>query len=137
MSEPADNDQHIQKAVNQTLQSMINNLRDDVIPNSLRDANILKYNVKWNDGVTEHYHRDYISLFCDEFYVNCKALIQSSILAKSRLFSNDLYVEVLQHSAACIDYVKRFQGRQDILDKIKCYIEGSSRGNTLCHTVSY
>ena len=111
---------------------MINNLRDDVIPNCLRDGNILKYNVEWKNGVTEHDHRDYISLFCDEFYVNCKALIQSSSLAKSRFFSNDLYVEVLQHSASCIDYVKRFQGRQDIIDKIKCYIKGSSRGNTLC-----
>ena len=52
--------------------------------------------------------------------------VSQAIEAKDVLVEDPVYQETLHHSFSCQKYVKVFQGRQDLVDRIRNYVQGTS-----------
>ncbi|CAH8855817.1 unnamed protein product [Trichobilharzia szidati] len=56
------------------------------------------------------------------------ALIDKAVSEMSNFENDDLYVEVLQHLTQCVEFVKEFHGRSNVLEIVKNYIQSDSSG---------
>jgi DNA replication protein DnaC len=85
--------------------------------------------VKWakGKGISLETHRDYITEFGELFFQQCKLLIDRNQEDNSQMGNlnpedKKLLTEVLDHAYFCNETAEKFQGRVDILDKIKDFI---------------
>jgi NACHT domain- and WD repeat-containing protein len=105
---------------------LLYDLMEKKIPVVLSEKNIFKFKVKWvpEVGISLETHSNYVKEFGEMFYEKVKLLIDrnQSKYNLSSLRNYPLIKEVLYHAHFCNDSVKKFQGRDDVLDKIKSYL---------------
>lgn len=109
--------------------SLLRVLRDEILPGCLPESSIARFTVEWSgaDGLDQDSHREYLRQFCNLFFTNVAALVDRAVDANTRLANDRVYSEVLQHLHACKDFCKIFQGREEIIARIRKYLAGSSR----------
>ncbi|WAQ94112.1 NWD2-like protein, partial [Mya arenaria] len=119
-------------------QKLLKTLRDDKLPAKMPDSNIVKFKVEWGgkEGIDMETHKEYIETFCQHFYDNVLRLVDNAMDRNEKLSSNPVYVEVLQHLKACYNSCKVFQGREDIVDRIKQYVLGKYDKPLILHGAS-
>ncbi|ESO82088.1 hypothetical protein LOTGIDRAFT_135306 [Lottia gigantea] len=112
-------------------QKFLKSLRDDKIPRKLPASNVARFTVEWcgKDGIDPESHGEYFNQFCDHFYHNVVRLIDNSMAKHEKLANDPVYSEPLQHLHACQQFCKVFQGREEVVEKIKDYINGSNQSN--------
>ncbi|PAA48787.1 hypothetical protein BOX15_Mlig021732g1 [Macrostomum lignano] len=116
------------KVLDEAVNAMVKELNRHVLTRMV-GSNSFTYSLKWTndaEGVGMSSHKDYLEKFGSDYCDNVKRLVAESVRESMRLRSDDLYSEVLQHSTACVNYVKKFQGRQEIIDKVKAYVQASN-----------
>uniref|UniRef100_A0A1I8HIM4 NACHT domain-containing protein n=1 Tax=Macrostomum lignano TaxID=282301 RepID=A0A1I8HIM4_9PLAT len=116
------------KVLDEAVNAMVKELNRHVLTR-MAGSNSFTYSLKWTndaEGVGMSSHKDYLEKFGSDYCDNVKRLVAESVRESMRLRSDDLYSEVLQHSTACVNYVKKFQGRQEIIDKVKAYVQASN-----------
>ena len=118
----------VSKDVDKEAATLLSVLRDELLPGSLDAANIARFGVEWsgNDGLGVDTHGEYISKFCKKFYEDVLDLVDRAVEKNTRLANDRLFSEVLQHLHACRSSCKIFQGREEVVDRIRRYIRGDS-----------
>ena len=118
-----------QNKIDAEIKCLLDNLKNKKIPNALSKDNIFKFDVKWSKeaGISLETHADYLKEFGDLFFEQVKLLIdrnQEEKIVLDNLNKNDteLLQEVLDHAYFCNKTAEKFQGRIDILNKVKNYI---------------
>lgn len=108
--------------------ALLRRLRDEILPDCLPESNTARFTVDWTGthGLDQDSHRDYLKQFCAIFYSNVVALVDRAVDANTRLASDRVYSEVLQHLNACKDFCAIFQGREEIVARIRDYLTGFS-----------
>lgn len=101
-------------------------LKEQKIAEHLPTSNIHHYSVDFKEGIDDDDHDEYLSEFSNDFYNKTKQLIDNSLRERSIYADDETYNEVLQHLDTCVKYVRHFQGRVEIIERIQQYIEGSS-----------
>ncbi|KAL3313323.1 NACHT domain- and WD repeat-containing protein 1 [Cichlidogyrus casuarinus] len=120
------------KSLDKARRELIEKLKNHTLPEALEPNNIRKYNIRWRALNSEGQERlRYLRKFCSEFESKIKSLISRSVSEKTTNGNDEVYLEVLQHSHACVQNVKHFQGRQVVLDKIKDYIQSLENNEPL------
>ncbi len=115
-------------------QQLLDDLRDVKIPQALSQNNIhISMLEDWTDGGVDTKisdHQQYLSQFLDVFYKKMVSMIDDAVTKeKDVLITNPLHDEILQHLSFCKTKCDGFQGREDILDQVKSYIEKQTGGN--------
>ncbi|XP_050388645.1 NACHT and WD repeat domain-containing protein 2 [Patella vulgata] len=109
-------------------QKFLKSLRDDKIPKRLPPSNVARFTVEWSgkDGIDPESHGEYFNQFCEHFYNNVVRLIDNAMAKHEKLASDPVYSEPLQHLHSCQQFCKVFQGREEVVEKIKDYILGKN-----------
>lgn len=89
-----------------------------------------KYEVEWRGGISADSHAAYLDEFADDFLQTTKKSIDRAVHKHSMFRSDDLYSEVLQHLVACKNHVRHFQGRSEIINRIRDYVTGDSNSES-------
>ncbi|CAF3996393.1 unnamed protein product, partial [Rotaria magnacalcarata] len=100
------------KQVDTEAQRMLSDLRDVRVPATLPESAILRYTVQWSDddGLNKNVHAEYLQDFIETFYRRIVELIDQGVRAQHALAANS----------------QDFQGRIDILERVRNYVQGSS-----------
>ena len=82
----------------------------------------MKVDIK--NGLSYETHKDYIENFGKKFYESVKNLIDKNALKKNFIDDfnendKDLLHEILRHARFSKDYVQKFHGRVNLLEKVK------------------
>ncbi|XP_065054750.1 NACHT domain- and WD repeat-containing protein 1-like isoform X2 [Rhopilema esculentum] len=97
--------------------------------NEMKEDNVIQYNIKWNPkGVSleDEEHSKYIASLCKDVSETMKKAIEEKINERSRNEANlAIYEEVLQHISFAKSRCIFFHGRQQQLEKIHEYLNGS------------
>ena len=65
-------------------------------------------------------HKEYVSLFCDDFKTIVQGMITSGIAERLQTdLTDDLHTECVQHATFAQEKCKVFHGRKQFLDVIK------------------
>lgn len=109
-------------------QKFLKTLRDEKLPTKCPPSNLMKYTVDWNgkEGIDPETHAEYLKNFMEHFYSSVTRLVDEAMAKYEKLSSDAVYTEQLQHLHACNNSVKVFQGRENIVNQIKDYIQGPS-----------
>ncbi|XP_065565326.1 NACHT and WD repeat domain-containing protein 2-like isoform X3 [Artemia franciscana] len=104
------------------------NLRDERVPNRIELTNYKKYTIDWigRDGLAADTHEEYIQDFITHFYKSMIRLIDRAMRKEDSSPQGQIVTEILQHLHACNNSVRVFHGREDIVERVKCYVIGSS-----------
>ncbi|CAF1410127.1 unnamed protein product [Rotaria sordida] len=117
------------KQVDEEAQRMLSDLRDVRVPAALPESSIIRYTVEWTDedGLNKNFHAEYLQNFIETFYTRLVELIDRGVSQQKSLSSNRLGTEILQQLHVVNNFSQDFQGRTDVLERIRHYIQGSSR----------
>ena len=118
----------MQNAVNESLRNMMETLKEQKIADHLSTSSIHRYSILFKNGIDANDHSNYLTEFADDFYNKMKHLIDSSLKERSVYTDDENYNEVLQHLDTCVRIVRHFQGRVELIEKIRNYIESDSNG---------
>ncbi|CAF0870188.1 unnamed protein product [Adineta ricciae] len=115
------------KQIDEEAQTMLSDLRD--VPATLPASSIIRYTVQWSDedGLNKNVHADYLQDFIDTFYRRIVELIDRGVGQQKSLASNRVYTEILQQLHVVNNFSQDFQGRSDILERVRHYVQGSSK----------
>lgn len=116
-------------------QKLLKTLRDEKLAKKMPESNVARFTVDWSgkEGIDMESHSDYIKEFTTHFHTSILSLVERAMMQHEKLSQDPVYTEVLQHSHACVNFCKVFQGRQDIIDQIKAYVTGSSNFPFVLH----
>ena len=116
-------------------QKLLKTLRDEKLPKRLPESNTARFTVDWSgkEGIDMESHSEYIKEFTGHFYKSIIEQVERAMMKHEKLSQDPVYTEVLQHSHACVNFCKVFQGRGDIIDKIKDYVIGNSNVPFILH----
>lgn len=116
-------------------QKLLKTLRDEKLPKRLPESNTARFTVDWSgkEGIDMESHSEYIKEFTSHFYKSIIEQVERAMMKHEKLSQDPVYTEVLQHSHACVNFCKVFQGREDIIDKIKDYVTGNSNIPFILH----
>ncbi|CAF3573336.1 unnamed protein product [Adineta steineri] len=117
------------KQIDEEAQRMLSDLRDVRVPATLPASSIIRYTVPWSDddGLNRTVHADYLQNFIDTFYKRIVELIDRGVGQQKSLSANRVYTEILQQLHVVNNFSQDFQGRADILERVRNYIQGSSK----------
>ncbi|CAM4872504.1 unnamed protein product [Rotaria socialis] len=117
------------KQVDTEAQRMLSDLRDVRVPATLPESTILRYTVQWSDddGLNKTVHAEYLQNFIETFYRRIVELIDQGVRAQHALAANRVYTEILQQLHAVNNFSQDFQGRTDILERVRNYVQGPSK----------
>ncbi|KAL4221581.1 NACHT and WD repeat domain-containing protein 2 [Mactra antiquata] len=106
-------------------QSILSKLRDERIVQKLQNTNINRHTVRWSEkeGINREDHADYLQVFKDSFYTSIVKKIDKAVQNEQSLVTDELYIEVLQHSNMANERCKMFYGREDTLRQISYYYQ--------------
>ncbi|KAK3802261.1 hypothetical protein RRG08_004547, partial [Elysia crispata] len=123
------------RSVDNEAQKLLKILRDEKLPKKMPTSNTARFTVDWSgkEGIDEVLHKEYFETFCTHFYENVTRLVDNAMAKHERLASDPIYLEPLQHLHACNRYCKAFQGREDVVDKIKEYVLGDNHLPLVLH----
>lgn len=106
--------------IDEEAEKLLDRLKNNRIPATLKASNIFKYKVNWSSkGITRQDHREYIETFNNDFYEAMKAQIDRCVQSRLSVGSDSLQHEVLEHAIQCKTYVSKFHGRSDVLSKVR------------------
>lgn len=106
--------------VDEDAENLLNRLKNDRIPATLRSENIFKYRVQWSkNGITRENHAEYLQEFNNDFHQAMIKQIDRCVQSRLIMASNSLQHEVLEHAIQCQTYVSKFHGRIDVLEKVR------------------
>ena len=110
-------------------QKLLATLRDEKLPKKLVEENISRFDVEWSgkEGIDRETHLEYLNQFCQHFQLSILRLVDRAVVEDQKLSSDPVYREILQHLHACKNFCKIFQGREEVMGRIKGYICGDSR----------
>ncbi|WAR22531.1 NWD1-like protein [Mya arenaria] len=111
-------------------QRMLRELKEQRMQKVLSPDQILNYHVTWSGGIdpdANAAHRKYLDSMCEDFVRNMVSLVEQAVKAKN-ITHGALPEEILQHVRMCQAKCETFQGREEILEKIKAYV--TDTGNT-------
>ncbi|KAK0046460.1 NACHT and WD repeat domain-containing protein 2 [Biomphalaria pfeifferi] len=116
------------RSVDNEAQKLLKILRDERLPKKIPSSNVARFTVEWSgkEGIDEDTHKEYFEKFCDHFYTSVIRLVDNAMAKHERLASDPIYLEPLQHLHACKRYCQAFQGREDVVDRIREYVTGDS-----------
>lgn len=116
-------------------QKLLKTLRDEKLPKKLPDSNIARFTVEWSgkEGIDMESHSEYIKEFTSHFHRSIIDLVERAMTQHEKLSQDPVYTEVLQHSHACVNFCKVFQGREDIIEKMKAYVTNDSNVPFILH----
>ena len=120
-------------------QQMLTDLRDNHIPNALREDDILRYSVPWKaNGIdlTEHTHIEYLNNMCVSFINMVKQMIKSAYEKVKSESGDPLVTEVVHHSRFCLQKCSSFCGRTQELEYAKEYIQNKTLYPLVIHASS-
>nr|VZI26146.1 unnamed protein product [Spirometra erinaceieuropaei] len=99
----------------------------EVLPSLLPSSNLRFYTVPWEAIERDGPQRNrYLHKFGMDFEAKLRAMIDRSVQKEYPLESDETRNEVLAQLRLCVDCVRSFQGRHELLDAIKNYIIGDS-----------
>ena len=108
-------------------QNLLNVLKNGKIPEVLPDErNSEFFEVDWPRNSTSEPNEDpeYLQRFCSTFYDKMKWLIIRSVMYMDSIHSGSSnVVEILQHLTTCTSRSHIFRGREDVLQRIKNYLQ--------------
>ncbi|CAF1143580.1 unnamed protein product, partial [Didymodactylos carnosus] len=97
-----------------------------VLQTTLDPSNIKIFKVKWANLKNRE---NYLQYFADEFYATLKTQIDQYLLQPQnqvkQSLTDSLDAEILEHAIECKTLVSRFYERNDILEKIKHFIQSN------------
>ncbi|CAF4551274.1 unnamed protein product [Rotaria sp. Silwood1] len=117
------------KQVDIEAQRMLSDLRDVRVPATLPESSIIRYTVQWSDddGLNKTVHADYLRDFIETFYRRIVELIDRGVRKQNTFSANRVYTEILQQLHVVNNFSQDFQGRTDILERVRNYVQGSSK----------
>ena len=110
-------------------QKLLNNVKEEKLPQVLCASNIHHYSIPWTPGgvnptVTEH--EVYLQEFCTQVCADIKRLVDEALIERDECTS-ELFQEVLHHATFCDRKCDSFCGRTNILNRIEQHITSSSQ----------
>ncbi|CAF4288993.1 unnamed protein product, partial [Rotaria sp. Silwood2] len=119
----------VSKQVDEEAQRMLSDLRDVRVPAALSETSIIRYTVQWTDedGLNKTFHAEYLQNFIETFYTRLVELIDRSVGQQKSLGSNRICTEILQQLHVVNNSSQDFQGRTDVLERVRHYVQGSSK----------
>ncbi|XP_071093648.1 NACHT domain- and WD repeat-containing protein 1-like [Haliotis cracherodii] len=119
-------------------QDLLADLRDKRLPILLPSENHKTYNIEWThngvDPTMSERHEDYIKQLCQDFTEEISKKVMQAIEERKRTdLANPLYGEIVEHTVFCQAKCKAFHGRQETLDLITRYLQGTSRTPFIVH----
>ena len=108
-------------------------LKEQKIADHLPKSSIHRYSILFKNGIDADDHSDYLTEFAADFYNTSIQVIDNSLKERSVYTDDENYNEVLQHLDTCVRIVRHFQGRVELIEKIRNYIEGDSNGKLGCY----
>ncbi|XP_071093650.1 NACHT and WD repeat domain-containing protein 2-like [Haliotis cracherodii] len=119
-------------------QVLLADLRDKRLPVLLSSDNHKKYNIEWTesgvDPTKSKRHEAYIKQLCHDFTEDISKKVMQVIEDRKRTdLANPLYGEIVEHTVFCQAKCKAFHGRQETLDLITKYLQGTSRTPFIVH----
>ncbi|CAF4731675.1 unnamed protein product [Rotaria sp. Silwood1] len=119
----------VSKQIDEEAQRMLSDLRDIRVPAALPESSIIRYKVQWSDeeGLNRTVHAEYLQNFIDTFYTRIVELIDRGVGQQKSLAVNRVYTEILQQLHVVNYFSQDFQGRTDILERVRHYVHGSSK----------
>ncbi|UJR21317.1 hypothetical protein I4U23_024408 [Adineta vaga] len=117
------------KKVDMEAQHMLSDLRDVRVPAVLPESSIIRYTVEWSDddGLNKTVHADYLKDFIETFYRRIIEMIDDGVRKQNTFPSNRVFTEILQQLHVVNNFSQDFQGRTDILERVRNYIQGPSK----------
>ncbi|CAF4104336.1 unnamed protein product, partial [Didymodactylos carnosus] len=107
------------------VEQLLNTLKLE-IQNTLEPSNVKIHRVEWSNLKSKE---NYLQQFADDFYLSVKNQIdqcmQQQQIEVQKTLNDSLYVGVLEHALQYRTLVSRFYERNDILEKIKCFVQSS------------
>lgn len=108
-------------------QTLLSKLKHDRILQRLGPYNVTQFEVPWSVGginASDRLHEEYLNSFCTKFKSDVQRLIDKSLqdAEKEKAKQTSLYKEVLHHAWFCEDKCVSFRGREDILEKIREFL---------------
>ncbi|XP_067662722.1 NACHT and WD repeat domain-containing protein 2-like [Haliotis asinina] len=122
----------------QESQDLLVDLRDRRLPSLLSSANHKTYNIEWTengvDPIRSKRHEAYIQQLCQDFKEEISDKVMKAIEDRKRTdLANPLYAEIVEHTVFCQSKCKAFHGRQETLDLITKYLQGTSKTPFVVH----
>ncbi|CAF3624005.1 unnamed protein product [Rotaria sp. Silwood1] len=119
----------VSKQVDEEAQRMLSDLRDVRVQAALPETSIIRYTIPWTDdeGINKTFHAEYLENFIETFYTRLVELIDRGVGQQKSLASNRAYSEILQQLHVVNNFSQDFQGRTDVLERVRHYIQGSSK----------
>ncbi|KAK3101872.1 hypothetical protein FSP39_006946 [Pinctada imbricata] len=110
----------------------LNNIKEDIIPERIPQANVLPYEIEWAQGGILQSHRPhqvYLERMSKQTTETLRRQVLRSLIEneESRDQSQILFEEVSQHVLLCHEKGRQFQGRKDLLQLIKSYLRSPCR----------
>ncbi|CAF1235202.1 unnamed protein product [Adineta steineri] len=117
------------KKVDVEAQNMLSDLRDVRVAAALPESSIVRYTVEWSDddGLNKNVHAEYLKDFIETFYRRIVELIDNGVRKQNTFPANRVFTEILQNLHVVNNFSQDFQGRTDILERIRNYVQGSSK----------
>ena len=108
-------------------QTLLSKLKHDRILQRLGPYNVTQFDIPWSVGginASDRLHEEYLNTFCAKFKSDVQRLIDKSLqhAEKEKEKQTSLYKEVLHHAWFCEDKCVSFRGREDILEKIRKFL---------------
>ena len=109
-------------------QEFLSTLRDQKLVDTLPPENLCKYDVEWNEssGIQLDEKTEYIAEFCSDFEKKIVELVERAVTSQRDLSHEAAYRETLQHLHACRNFCQIFQGREEVVHRVKEYVLGAS-----------
>ncbi|XP_022788384.1 NACHT domain- and WD repeat-containing protein 1-like [Stylophora pistillata] len=116
-------------SVDESAQTLLEELREKDLPEVLSKNNIIQYDVKWHtngiDPSASQEHAQYIKKLCTDFYDTLTDRINRGIEEDQSTNKEDILTEeVFQHGSFCRKKCGMFQGRDEFLTEVKDTILG-------------
>ncbi|CAF3329325.1 unnamed protein product [Rotaria socialis] len=119
----------VSKQVDEEAQRMLSDLRDVRVPAALPESSIIRYSIEWSDedGLNKNFHAEYLENFINTFHDRIVELIDRGVGQQKGLASNRVYSEILQQLHVVNYFSQDFQGRTEVLERVRNYIQGTSK----------
>ncbi|CAH1801226.1 unnamed protein product [Owenia fusiformis] len=116
------------KRVDNRIQDKLQTIREVKIPGVIAEKRIMKSHVGWSDphGIDETAHSEYIDAFREHFHMQMRDLIEYNMNSQTRMQTDGLYEEQLQHWHAADARCRNFVGQEKHMQKILNYLIGET-----------
>ncbi|XP_052105636.1 NACHT domain- and WD repeat-containing protein 1-like isoform X2 [Mytilus californianus] len=119
---------------------LLSELKEERMSKVLPSKNIVQYNVNWKPGGIDpenKEHAKYLKQISEDLVTYMQDMIDRAIKEREKQELVDpLLEECKQHIVFCQEKCHGFQGREDILKRIKAYVTGNSENPLVIHGFS-